>query len=172
MADYLSMGNYASPTVPYLNPQYAALVNQGSPVLPIPDNSVLNTAAQANAASYIAANPTAGMGVDNGLFAGLGNWFKDSGFLQTKNPDGSISGGWGSLGLNALQGGLNAYMGMKQYGLAKDSLAFSKEQFNKNYAAQRAMTNSSLEDRQNARIAANPNAYESTASYMSKYGIK
>ncbi|VEF17586.1 Uncharacterised protein [Stutzerimonas stutzeri] len=43
-------------------------------------------------------------------------------------------------GLSALS---NAYMGMKQYGLAKEQFAESKRQYNQNYAAQRKLTNSS-----------------------------
>ena len=73
-----------------------------------------------------------------------------------------------------IMGGLNAagklYLGMQQYGLAKDQLAQSKEQYAKNYAAQKSMTNSALSDRQNSRNAAGP-GYQDTAGYMAQYGI-
>jgi len=72
-------------------------------------------------------------------------------------------------GLSALS---NAYMGMKQYGLAKEQFAESKRQYNQNYAAQRTLTNSQLEDRQRARVASNAGAYESVGSYMNRNGIK
>ena len=62
-------------------------------------------------------------------------------------------------------------MGMKQYGLAKDALNQAKEQYNKNYAAQKTTTNSSLEDRQRARVASSPNAYESVDTYMAQNRI-
>ena len=62
-------------------------------------------------------------------------------------------------------------MGMKQYGLAEDALKEQKRQFNINYEAQRKMTNSQLADRQRARVASNPNAYESVADYMKKWGV-
>ena len=71
-------------------------------------------------------------------------------------------------GLSALS---NSYMGMKQYGLAKEQFAESKRQYNQNYAAQRTLTNSQLEDRQRARVAANPAAYVSVSDYMAKNGI-
>lgn len=72
-------------------------------------------------------------------------------------------------GLSALG---NSYMGMKQYGLAKQQFAESKRQYNQNYAAQRTLTNSQLEDRQRARVASNAGAYESVGSYMNRNGIK
>ena len=74
-------------------------------------------------------------------------------------------------GLSGLQGLGNLYMGMQQYGLMKDQLAFSKDAFNKNYAAQSKMTNASLMDRQRARVAANPGAYQSVGDYMAQNGI-
>lgn len=80
--------------------------------------------------------------------------------------------GWGDLLLGLTEGLGSAYMGMKQYGLAKEQLQFSKDAFNKNYAAQAKMTNSTLEDRQRARIAANPGAYQSVGDYMAKNGIQ
>lgn len=112
----------------------------------------------------IATNMSAPVGTPNqsGLF---------SSFLQGKNQDGSSYGGYGQAGLGLLQGVGSMYMGMKQYGLAKDQLAFGKEQFNKNYAAQRTTTNTALEDRQAARVAANPGAYQSVGDYMNKNRI-
>ncbi len=74
----------------------------------------------------------------------------------------------------ALQGAsslANLYMGMKQYGLAKDQLAFQKDSFSKQYDANRGLTNSRLEDRQARRVLENPNA-TGVAEYMSKWGVK
>lgn len=64
----------------------------------------------------------------------------------------------GIQGLSALAQG---WLGFQQLGLAKDSLAFQKDAFNKNYENQRQLTNQQLMDRQRARAAANPNAYAS-----------
>lgn len=66
----------------------------------------------------------------------------------------------------------NAYLGMKQYGLAKSQLAQNKYQFGLNYDAQRSTINSQLEDRQRARVASNPGAYQSIGDYMGTYAIK
>lgn len=87
-------------------------------------------------------------------------------------PDGTKVGGWGSMALGAAQGLAGAYLGMKQYGLAKDSLKEGKRQFNLNYGAQKQTTNTRLEDRQRARVASNPTAYQSVGAYMNQNGIK
>lgn len=79
--------------------------------------------------------------------------------------------GWGNLALGALQGIGGAYMGMKQYGLAKDALQQSQSQFNKNYNAQRQSMNTQLEDRQAARVAASGGTAESVDSYMARNRI-
>lgn len=94
------------------------------------------------------------------------------GLVGYKDPsNGTQVNGWGGQALGLLQGLGNAYMGMKQYGLAKDQLQFSKDAFNKNYAAQAKMTNASLLDRQRARVASNPGAYQSIGDYMAQNGI-
>ncbi len=90
----------------------------------------------------------------------------------TDLASGTKVNGWGGAALGLIQGLGSAYMGMKQYGLAKDQLQFSKDSFNKNYAAQAKMTNSMLEDRQRARMASNPGAYQSVGDYMAKNGIQ
>lgn len=106
------------------------------------------------------------------LWGSMQQGFNDSGFLQQRNADGTTSGGWGTAGLGVLQGLGSAYMGMKQYGLAKDAFAENKRQFGLNYDAQRTTTNSALEDRQRARVASNAGAYESVGNYMDRNGIK
>ncbi len=106
------------------------------------------------------------------LWGSMKQGFNDSGFLQQRNADGTTSGGWGTAGLGVLQGLGSAYMGMKQYGLAKDAFAENKRQFGLNYDAQRTTTNSALEDRQRARVASNAGAYESVGNYMDRNGIK
>lgn len=80
--------------------------------------------------------------------------------------------GWGSMALGGAQSLASAFMGMKQYGLAKQQLAENKRQFDTNFSAQKGLTNSNLEDRQRARVASNPGAYESVGSYMNQNGVK
>ena len=93
------------------------------------------------------------------------------GALGTTDAAGNKTQGWGSPAINLAQGVGSAFMGMKQYGLAKDQLQFSKDAFNKNYDAQRMSTNTNLEDRQYARVAANPGAYQSVSDYMSQHRV-
>ena len=88
-------------------------------------------------------------------------WYQDNNAL-----------GLAGMGVAAGTSLLNAFMGMKQYGLAKDSLAEGKRQFELNYGAQRDLTNAKQEDRQKARYASNPDAYESPESYMERNRIK
>ena len=80
-------------------------------------------------------------------------------------------GNFGSI-LGAAGGLTSAFLGLKQYGLAKQALDKSQKQFEMNYAAQRDLTNNRLEDRQAARVASNPNGYQDVASYMSRWGVK
>lgn len=92
-------------------------------------------------------------------------------FNQT-DANGVKTQGMAPVALGAAQGIFNAWLGMKQYGLAKQSLAESKAQFGLNYDAQRTTTNAQLQDRQRARVASNPGAYQSVGDYMSTYGIQ
>lgn len=101
-----------------------------------------------------------------GMFGGL---FDN--FLGSTAADGTKSAGWGGLALGVGQGLANAYMGMKQYNLAKDSFEQNKKQFEMNYANQTKLTNGRLQDRQQARVASNPGAYQSVGDYMKQNGV-
>jgi hypothetical protein len=92
---------------------------------------------------------------------GLGG-INEPGFMDTWGK--SIFDGLGKLG--------SIYMGMQNYGLAKKSMNQQREAFEKNYAAQRQLTNSQMEDRQRARVASNPTGYESVDSYMAKNAVR
>nr|UVX89029.1 MAG: hypothetical protein [Bacteriophage sp.] len=78
----------------------------------------------------------------------------------------------GQLGLGLGNGLLSGYLGFQNLGLAKDQARQAQKNWNKQWAANVKNTNAALEDRQKARVASNPNAYESVDSYMKKYGIK
>jgi hypothetical protein len=110
-------------------------------------------------------------GVSPGMFSGLGDWMNNSGVLGKTLADGTKMQGWGAPALGLASGLMNGWMGMQQLRLAKDTLASNKEQFNKNYEAQRKTTNASLEDRQRSRVASNSTAYQSVGDYMKKNGI-
>lgn len=78
--------------------------------------------------------------------------------------------GWGGMALGAASGIGQSLMAMKQFGLAEDQLKEGKRQFDINYGMQKKSFNSQLEDRQRARVAANPGAYQSVGEVMNKYG--
>jgi hypothetical protein len=116
----------------------------------------------------IATPDIAGKGGLEGLFKswmGAGN-FKDA--FGGTNADGTKDTGYGGAVLGGLQSLASLWSGMKQYGLQKEQLAFAKDAFNKNYNNQVQTTNTQLEDRQKARVASNPNAYQSVGDYMAK----
>ena len=96
---------------------------------------------------------------------GGGSWW--DGMVGSKEAP-----GWGGMAIGGASALANAWMGMKQYGLAKDTLAQNKQQFETNFAAQKGVTNAQMEDRQKARVASNPGAYQSPSEYMNKNGVK
>ena len=60
---------------------------------------------------------------------------------------------------------------MEKVDLAKDSLNFQKDAFSKQFENQRTLTNAELRDRQIARVASNPTAYQSVDDYMKANGV-
>lgn len=116
-------------------------------------------------------NPVSAGVASPGVMDQFNDWFNNSGFLQKKDASGMTSGGWGTAGLGIAQGLGNAWMGMQNLKVAKDTLKANKEQFALNYGAQKQTTNTALEDRQRARVAANSTAYQSVGDYMNKNRI-
>lgn len=85
---------------------------------------------------------------------------------------GGISGlQLGQLGLGLGNSLLSGYLGFQNLGLAKDQASQAQKNWDKQWSANVKSTNAALADRQKARVASNPNAYESVDSYMKKYGI-
>lgn len=77
----------------------------------------------------------------------------------------------GQLGLGAANGLLNGYLGFRGLSQAKNQARQAQQNWDKQWSANVKSTNAALSDRQAARVASNPNAYESVDSYMKKYGI-
>lgn len=75
-------------------------------------------------------------------------------------------------GLQAASGLWEAYNGMQQNKLVKQQMANSLNQWNKNYTNQVSSYNTRLEDRQNARVAAQGANQQDTAAYMDKNRLK
>lgn len=110
----------------------------------------------------------------SGGLGGGGGW--QPGLLDKltgyRDPSNGIQvNGLGSLALGAAQGLGGAFLAMKQYGLAQDALKEQQRQFNLNYQSQRTLINSQLRDRQAARVASNPGAYQSVSDYIKQNGV-
>jgi hypothetical protein len=162
------MANIIHPAAGYGTPDWwnsPALQAMPAQAMGVPDAAQLvGTAAPANL-------PQVNAGPDQGLWGGIGDWFNTSGVLGKTLNDGTKVQGWGMPALNLASGLANSFFGYKQYQLAKDTLEQGKNQFNLNFDAQRKTTNAALADRQTARVAANPGAYQSVGDYMKQYGI-
>lgn len=117
--------------------------------------------------SGLDAMPNIGAAAPGGWGQQLNSWLKETGITGTKEDP-----GWGGMAMGAASGLASAYMGMQQYGLARDTLNQHKAEYAANYDAQKRTTNASMEDRQRARVASNAGAYQSVGSYMNQNGIK
>ena len=124
-------------------------------------------------------NPTAqfqsltpGFGMNMSGFGGaLSGATKPDFFSMESFLGGNGTPGWGGAALGAASGLMNGFMGMQNYNLAKQQLAFQKQAYEKNLANQTKLTNTALEDRQRARVASNAGAYQSVSDYMRQNGI-
>lgn len=151
-----AISNLGKPQVNYAQPGGYSPANYTSPYAAL-DNALGNQAAQT-------AGAAAAAGITDPTF-----WQSMLGYTNDK---GVQQQGWGGLALGAASALGNGWMGMKQYGLAKDAFKESKRQYNQNYAAQRQTLNTQLEDRQRARVASNPGAYQSVGEYMDQNRIR
>jgi hypothetical protein len=136
-------------------------------------DSMMNWGNQSSASLPLNASQIAAPAIDMGVLQSLPSMgvantapgFMDK-MLGYRGPDGTQFNGWGGMALGAASGLMNGFVGMQQMGLFKDQLAQGKRQFDINFGAQQKLTNSRLEDRQRARVAANPSAYQSVGDYM------
>jgi hypothetical protein len=90
-------------------------------------------------------------------------------FASSKSADGSMTTGWGGPALGIANTGMNAYLGLQNLKLAKDSLKFQKDSFSKQFENQRTLTNAQLRDRQLARDSATGRS--TTDAYMKQNGV-
>lgn len=87
-----------------------------------------------------------------------------------KGADGKSVDGLGGSILGLAKTGMNAWLGMEQLDLAKDSLDFQKNAFSKQFENQRKLTNADLSWRQQGRKSAGYSDM-SVDDYMKKYGV-
>lgn len=98
------------------------------------------------------------------------NQYNTPGFDALNNNPSMLQ--YGQFGLSALGGLGQGILGFQNMSLAKKQASQAQENWDKQWAANKQTTNASLADRQRARVASNPGAYESVDSYMKKYGIQ
>ena len=98
-------------------------------------------------------------------------WFSRAGFFGGKDSMGNTSLGWGPAMFGMGKSIFDGWMGLQQLDLAKDNLNFQKDAFSKQFENQRTLTNAELRDRQAARVASNPTAYQSVDDYMKEHGV-
>lgn len=113
--------------------------------------------------------PVIGAANQGGIWNSIFN--RNSMFGGTDPETGAVTGGWVSP-LASIGGAIFSGMqGQKQLKLAESQFKENKRQFDANFAAQRQTTNTQLEDRQRARVASNPGAYESVDSYLKRNSV-
>ena len=146
MADVLSNLAYRPQYGQSVTPEQIDFLNMSSGAVPT-ENYGMSVAPMDSTLSQVNTNLTT-----------PSSGFSLGGFLPSKDVNGVTTGGWGGMALGAVQGIGNMYMGMKQFGLAKEQLKNSKEQFAMNYGAQRTMTNNALRARGVAQAASREGA--------------
>lgn len=77
-----------------------------------------------------------------------------------------------NAGVGVFNAGLSAINSFKANKLAKEQFAFQKDSWNREYDAQKNLTNSQLADRQAQRVREHGNKFMSVNDYMAKYGVK
>ena len=117
------------------------------------------------------ANPTyqslgTSMGMDMPSYTQGGTTFGNLGNWAAQNTDLLKSG----IGL--ITGGIGAWQGYNQNKLMRQNMGQQASQFREQMDLSKQGINRNIEDRQRARVASNPTAYESVDSYMKKYGVK
>jgi hypothetical protein len=119
-------------------------------------------------------NPIGAESLMPSRYAGMklpGQTPEGGGMFGENGPNGSTTG-WVAPTFGAFSGLANAWMGMKQYDLAKDALKQGKKEFSMNYAAQKNTTNAAMEGQQRALVGATGGrGHTPVAEHMAQYGI-
>lgn len=117
-----------------------------------------------------------GMGQTGAGGGGMMDWVSSINWLNKPDGKGGMQQGALMPALGAAQGIFNAWMGMKQYGLAKDQLREGKKQFALNYDAQAGTTRAAMSGQREANLRAQGVTGDALtsqlASYMDQYAPK
>lgn len=96
---------------------------------------------------------------NTGWMANTNNWLSNNSDLL-------------KAGAQVITGGIGAWQGYNQNKLVRQNMEQQASQFREQMNISKTNLNRNIEDRQRARVASNPTAYESVDSYMKKYGVK
>lgn len=107
----------------------------------------------------------------NSMFSSIGDLFSKNSLFGGTDARGVTTKGWAPMALGIGQALFGAYQGQQAQKMAQQQFKEGKRQFDLNYGAQRQSMNTAMEDRQRARVASNPGAYESVSAYMDKNRI-
>jgi len=114
--------------------------------------------------------PTGLLSGTPGMRPDMMSWDGLLGYVDPKT--GQKVSGWGGTAISLGQALGGMWNAKQQNDLAKDTLKTNKAQFAQNYAAQRQSINTQMQDRQAARVASNPGAYQSVGDYMNENRIR
>ena len=106
------------------------------------------------------------MGFEMPTYAQGNSWAGNLGNWAAQNSD------LLKAGAGLITGGIGAWNGMNQNKLMRQNMNQQAGQFREQMDLSKQSLNRNIEDRQRARVASNPQAYESVDSYMKKYGVK
>lgn len=162
----LGMAKFTKPSLPVLNGLGSIETNMAMDGWQAPEFNPMAAMADAGGATY-AINPTMWGKIKQGGADLAGSFMPkinaETGKMETL--------GWGMPALQGLSSLGNLYLGMKNYGLAKDQLRTQKNQFNMNYNNQRQLLNTQMEDIRRTEAGGSSKA-ESVESYMARNRIK
>lgn len=166
-------GSGDSVTGPMGSGMYNLGSNWGTPQMNLTGSELIGTPGMSGInLSSLGSTPLGGTpAVDPSIWSQIGDWAKNSGLTGSTDAKGIKTDGWGGLALSAGSALLNGYLGMQQYGLAKDSFNFQKSMALKNYENQKNLTNAALNDRQTRRNIERPDSM-AAADYMAQYGVR
>lgn len=144
------------------------LLGQPGGITATPQNvSTINNASAYNSLG-LNANGTYG----NYNFGSDLQFSQPQGFLGQANSWISNNSDLLKAGIGLVTGGIGAYNGFQQNKLMREQMGMQASQFREQMDISKQNLNRNIEDRQRARVASNPQAYESVSDYMKKYGVK
>lgn len=164
----------------YQSPQLSAMMlgNLGGSGAMSAWGSDQGSGAQNIASLFQAGQPSGGQG-GGGILDSISKGWGGDGFFGKNSVLGGMdtqtgikSQGWAPLALGIGQAIYGGIQGQRTQKLAENQFKEGKRQFALNYGAQRDTINTNMEDRQRARVASNPGAYQSVSEYMDKNRIK